>query len=80
MYERLHAAGIIHRSCGSKHWLRPDGAPVSALRLIDFGDSQVLDATDVPMWAKLSGRVVTKERFEKNAVRELSNVRRTLGF
>lgn len=79
-YHRLHDAGIVHRSCKSKHWLREPGSPVNGVKLIDFGDSRVLDAPDVPDWARTAGMVLAKEFFEVDAEDEMCKVRRSLGL
>ncbi len=74
-YAALHAAGVVHRTAKPKHWL----ASAKGMRLIDFGDSAVLDAPDVPSWAP-SGRVVSREFFDALVEDETVRVRRALGL
>jgi thiamine kinase-like enzyme len=40
LYERLHHAGVLHRDCVPRHWLR-DG--YGKIRLIDFDRSVAYD-------------------------------------
>lgn len=73
-YAALHAAGVVHRTAKPKHWLMSSG-----VKLIDFGDSAVLDAPDEPAWAP-RGRVLSREFFDALAEDEMARVARALGI
>lgn len=77
-YNRLHAAGVVHVSASPKHWLRPAGAPISALRLIDFGTSCVLDREGVPAGLRAHGRVMSAGVFAINVLAEVERVKNIL--
>lgn len=79
-YARLHAAGVVHGSPKPKHWLRPPGAPIDALKIIDFGAALILDGEDVPPELKREWCVLGQEKFMRCVLDEYRDLMRALGL
>jgi len=77
-YFKLHEAGVLHGSCKMRHWVKPTLAPISSLKLIDFGRSCVRDDgyKDVPPGVT----VLSKDEFTRRAEKERDLVMGLLRF
>lgn len=76
-YKALHEAGVVHRSARTKHWMLRPGAPISEMRIIDFGSS-FLRATPETHQARLGG--LDELDFMQHRVEEMRKVRTTLDY
>lgn len=79
-YAKLHAAGVVHGSPKPKHWLRPRGAPVDDIKIIDFGAARVLEGEDVPPELKRDWYVLPPDEFRECVFHEYRELLSALGL
>lgn len=72
--------GVVHGSPKPKHWLRPVGAPVEDVRIIDFGAARVLDADDVPPKLRRDWFVLAQDEFTRAVWDEYAELLHALGL